>query len=308
MLPWLPAAVLLGLVTISGFYHAADKVAASPRSYHRHRLVRVTCAPPSSDLVNQAAKTSFPGKDSFNALFEAIDALANAFPGDFDVWGMKSQDCTALVRLAPRRFDLVDSLALRFSIEILHEDVAQLIAAERDPVVFEASGTPATPQLPPFLTDYHKLEDIFKFMDEMVAKHSDLVKPVEIGQSFEGRPIRGLRIRRDTSKGPKFGFVMHGGQHAREWISVAMMNYMIHRLVSNGTLSELLDSFEMIVVPVLNPDGYVWSWEKDRMWRKNRQPNKSILPIPGCVGTDLNRNWGFKVRLFPRERTYPVHF
>ncbi|KAI8901670.1 hypothetical protein BC833DRAFT_617447 [Globomyces pollinis-pini] len=46
------------------------------------------------------------------------------------------------------------------------------------------------------------------------------------------------------------------------------------------------------MIPVLNVDGYSFSRNTDRMWRKNRQPNANS----SCVGTDINRNfnsnWG----------------
>ncbi|MDG2165157.1 MAG: M14 family zinc carboxypeptidase, partial [Flavobacteriales bacterium] len=44
---------------------------------------------------------------------------------------------------------------------------------------------------------------------------------------------------------------------------------------------------DVYIVPIVNPDGYVYSHTTDRYWRKNRQPN----PGSSYIGTDLNRNW-----------------
>lgn len=42
--------------------------------------------------------------------------------------------------------------------------------------------------------------------------------------------------------------------------------------------------------PLINPDGYEHSHNRDRLWRKNRaNPEKG-----SCAGTDLNRNFGYK--------------
>jgi len=40
-------------------------------------------------------------------------------------------------------------------------------------------------------------------------------------------------------------------------------------------------------MPLLNPDGYEYSRQHDRMWRKNRAP----VAGSACRGVDLNRNW-----------------
>jgi len=42
------------------------------------------------------------------------------------------------------------------------------------------------------------------------------------------------------------------------------------------------------VVPVVNPDGYLYTWQStsNRLWRKNRRQNAG-----GTYGVDLNRNW-----------------
>jgi len=54
-----------------------------------------------------------------------------------------------------------------------------------------------------------------------------------------------------------------------------------------GKDAALANQFTWIIVPILNPDGYEYAHENDRMWRKNRQTNSGS----SCVGTDLNRNY-----------------
>jgi len=51
-----------------------------------------------------------------------------------------------------------------------------------------------------------------------------------------------------------------------------------------------LGNFTLAIIPVLNVDGYMYTFSGDRMWRKNRQPNDGS----DCMGTDLNRNWGYQ--------------
>ena len=48
-----------------------------------------------------------------------------------------------------------------------------------------------------------------------------------------------------------------------------------------------MNRFEWWFLPVLNVDGYVYTWDVDRTWRKSRGPTKNVL----CFGADPNRNW-----------------
>lgn len=56
-------------------------------------------------------------------------------------------------------------------------------------------------------------------------------------------------------------------------------------MFSDPEVQELSRNFDWLVIPVLNPDGYVFTFEKDRMWRKNTRPQGR------CRGVDLNRNF-----------------
>lgn len=84
---------------------------------------------------------------------------------------------------------------------------------------------------------------------------------------------------------------MDGGIHAREWISPAAVTYILNDLVLNwANQSEYLRAIDWYILPVLNPDGYAYSYDVDRDWRKNRAPTSNS----SCVGVDLNRNYDFQ--------------
>ena len=85
-------------------------------------------------------------------------------------------------------------------------------------------------------------------------------------------------------------------QHAREHLTTEMALYQLNELTSkyatDAKIKELVDSREIWIVPMVNPDGveYDIATGSYRSWRKNRQPNSGS----SAVGTDLNRNWGFQ--------------
>ena len=81
------------------------------------------------------------------------------------------------------------------------------------------------------------------------------------------------------------------GIHASEWISPAVVTYMMRELTENITgQQELVDELDWYIVPSVNPDGYVYTWSDDRLWRKTRSPNEGSP----CMGTDPNRNFDFQ--------------
>ena len=87
-----------------------------------------------------------------------------------------------------------------------------------------------------------------------------------------------------------------GQHHAREHITVEMTLYILHLLADKyGTdqqITDLVNTREIYIIFTINPDGseYDIATGTYRSWRKNRQPNSGSF----YVGTDLNRNYGYK--------------
>merc|ERR1712232_1358567 len=132
-----------------------------------------------------------------------------------------------------------------------------------------------------------------EFLIELQASYSDLSTLVNIGNTLEDRNITGIVISGGNNQNkPKI--VINGCQHAREWISPMTVAYVAQYLLQNYSVSNdvknMVDAFEWTVIPIVNGDGYEWTWTNDRLWRKNRRNNVGSQ----CDGVDLNRNWDYE--------------
>jgi len=140
---------------------------------------------------------------------------------------------------------------------------------------------------------YHTYDEIHKWYRDLNSEHPSLTKYVNsIGKTYEGRDIMAFHVtapkKDDNNKKRKIWIQCQ--LHAREWVSAPTCMYIVHSLVTlfkkDQPTRDLLQHAELIVIPIANPDGYVYTWTNYRLWRKNRS-----RPTGGCYGTDLNRNY-----------------
>ncbi|MBX2798969.1 MAG: hypothetical protein KTR31_14930 [Myxococcales bacterium] len=165
---------------------------------------------------------------------------------------------------------------------------AELLVADVDAAV--AASLPRFPPTPgDVFEDWRDLETFDAHLDLLAAEHAHATV-IELGTSVENRPIRGLRLADPALTDPP-GILVTGVQHAREWVAGSSALFIADRLAEEwgqgGEADAVLDEWQVIVVPIVNPDGYRFSWTTDRLWRKNRRDNAD-----GTFGVDLNRNWG----------------
>ncbi|XP_053569058.1 carboxypeptidase O-like [Bombina bombina] len=137
---------------------------------------------------------------------------------------------------------------------------------------------------------YHPMDEIYHWMEQIKEKYSDLVTMHYLGSTYELRPIFYFKIGSPSDKQKKVIW-MDCGIHAREWISVAFCQWFIKEILhnhdSNPIYKKALQNIDFYIVPVLNIDGYIYSWQTDRLWRKSRSPHNNNT----CYGVDLNRNF-----------------
>jgi carboxypeptidase A4 len=115
---------------------------------------------------------------------------------------------------------------------------------------------------------------------------------ISAGKSVEGRDIKGIHIWGSGGKGSQKAVVWHSTVHAREWITTMVNEYAAYQLLTStdATTAAFKNKYDFYIFPVVNPDGFYFTQNSNRLWRKNRQST----PSASCIGRDINRNWAHK--------------
>ncbi|XP_005409154.1 PREDICTED: carboxypeptidase B2 isoform X2 [Chinchilla lanigera] len=175
----------------------------------------------------------------------------------------------------------------RIPFSILMGDVENLIRQQtsNDTVSPRASSS--------YYEQYHSLNEIYSWIEVVTEKYPDMLRKIHIGSSYEKRPLYVLKVfgKEQTARNAIW---IDCGIHAREWISPAFclwfIGYVTQFYGKEKLYTNLLRHMDFYIMPVVNVDGYVHTWQKNRMWRKNLSFHENNR----CIGTDLNRNFASK--------------
>ncbi|XP_042352584.1 carboxypeptidase A5 [Plectropomus leopardus] len=181
----------------------------------------------------------------------------------------------------------LESQDIEYSIMI--EDLQAMLDEEEEEMV-SAARVPEPRNTDSFdFSRYHPIDEIYAFQDMLVAENPNMVSKIVIGQSYQGRPLNVLKFSTGGTNRPAIW--IDTGIHSREWVTQASGTWFAKKIVSDygrdPALTAILNKMDIFLETVTNPDGYYYTHNNNRMWRKTRKPN----PGSNCVGVDPNRNW-----------------
>lgn len=157
--------------------------------------------------------------------------------------------------------------------------------------------------LPGGRTDYRTFADVNADLRQALGARPDIVRTVAMPhKSVQGKDVPAVEISHNVQAADgRPVFLLMGGIHGNEWPGVDVATDFAMDLAEHDgrdpRISTLLDRVRVIVMPVVNPDGFDAS-------RGGRLPDKRKNCDPTCgagvdpetgadgAGVDLNRNFG----------------
>ena len=125
--------------------------------------------------------------------------------------------------------------------------------------------------------EYHEYYKTMDLLNEFQIKYPDLVNVFSIGKSVLEKDIWCIRITNEKNNQAKFSCLIDGCIHGPEWEAgeacLYLSEYLLINFDKNATVTNILNTTEVYIVPLLNPDGR----QKDYRFNDN--------------GIDLNRNF-----------------
>ncbi len=143
---------------------------------------------------------------------------------------------------------------------------------------------------------YPDLDEIISQLTAAQTNYPDICQLVDLTETYEtpttveGRHLFALKISDNVLLDEdEPAFLMVSNHHAREIVTPVLALYAIDQLTQgyglDPAITSMVNSNEIWIAPVWNPDGYSYVFNTDNMWRKNRRV------FPDGIGVDQNRNY-----------------
>ena len=211
----------------------------------------------------------------------------------------------------PARYEIPDvrSLSQRnliagtgAAIDSVQHAVVEVTATRSEVTKLRRLGFTAQPELstldfPSSDAAYHNYAELTAEVNAAVAAYPSIAAKRVLGRTYEGRDIVAVKISDNVGTDETEPEILYdANHHAREHLTVEMSLYLLRlytqSYASDSRIRSVVNSREIWIIPSVNPDGseYDVATGSYRSWRKNRQPNGTSR----YVGTDLNRNYGYK--------------
>lgn len=151
---------------------------------------------------------------------------------------------------------------------------------------------------------YHTYDEMLAELQQVATEYPEITRLHNLGPTWEtlnkgeDRYIWAMKIsdQPDQEEGEEPDVLFIGNTHAREVITVEIPLATIHELTDgygvDPTITDWVNSREIWVIPMVNPDGHHTVENRNASWRKNRNRNGSNSAL--FWGVDLNRNWSYK--------------
>jgi murein tripeptide amidase MpaA len=233
-------------------------------------------------------RVSYEGQQILNCRLSDDSTAFNKLQEEIDVQGVHPGRFVDVRVQKPSDFDYIKQYTT--ACEVVVPDL------EAKTQEFEALNNEARKSAEWF-DAYHNYEEILSWFSDLARQYPSLLTwNASVGKTLEGRDLPALHLFDGSRGGRPTARIFWTGQiHAREWISGATVQYIVNQLAldfsrNDPTIVQILSQLEIIVLPIVNPDGYAWTWAAggDRQWRKNRRRN---VGVNVCYGVDQNRNY-----------------
>ncbi len=154
----------------------------------------------------------------------------------------------------------------------------------------ERAGAEAVPVGYPSLAQIIDALDACQSAFPAICRVVDLTEQYNVPPTFEGRHIIAVKISDNVAEDEdEPTFLLVGDHHAREIVTPVIALHAVEQLTTqygvDPRITELVDTYEIWIAPVWNPDGYHEVFTGNNLWRKNKRVFRR------GVGVDLNRNY-----------------